>query len=92
LKPRRLIVLGTVASNPYAGMAWMHMQIAVGLRRLGCDVYYFETTSSWPYDPERRMKVNDSDYAVPYLAKVAEGFGLVPMGFPSSYSDHQWFQ
>jgi hypothetical protein len=28
---RRLIVVGTLASKPYAGMAWMHMQFAVGL-------------------------------------------------------------
>ena len=32
------------------------MQIAVGLRRLGHDVYYFETTSDWPYDPVRRRR------------------------------------
>ena len=62
---RRLIVVGTLASNPYAGMAWMHMQIAAGLRRLGHDAYYFETTSAWPYDPERETAVNDSRYALP---------------------------
>ena len=27
----RLIVLGTAASTPYAGMAWMHMQIAADI-------------------------------------------------------------
>ena len=52
-------------------MAWMHMQIAKGLQRLGHDVYYFETTSTWPYDPVRQARVCDSDYAVPYLARVA---------------------
>jgi hypothetical protein len=73
-------------------MAWMHMQIAAGLLRLGHDVYYFEVTSTWPYDPMRQMKVNDSDYAVPYLARVAEGFGLGDRwAFRRSYSDHQWF-
>ena len=35
MKRLRLIVLGTVAAEPYAGMAWMHMQIAAGLQRLG---------------------------------------------------------
>jgi hypothetical protein len=53
-------------------MAWMHMQITAGLRRLGHDAYYFETTSSWPYDPVRQTTAADSDYAVPYLARVAE--------------------
>jgi hypothetical protein len=89
---RRVIVLGTLASNPYAGMAWMHMQIAVGLQRLGCDAYYFETTSAWPYDPVRQACVNDSDYAVPYLARVAEGFGLSDhWAYRRSYGDKAWF-
>jgi hypothetical protein len=92
MKPLRLVVLGTLASNPYAGMAWMHMQIAAGLRRMGHDVYYLEVTSCWPYDPIRRMKVNDSDYAVPYLADVAESFGLGGRwGFRRSYADKEWF-
>jgi hypothetical protein len=92
VKPLRLIVLGTLAANPYAGMAWMHMQIAAGLRRLGHDVYYFETSSSWPYDPERRSKVCDSDYALPYLARLAERFGLAGRwAYRRSYLDGQWF-
>ena len=51
MTPLRLAVLGTRASDPYAGMAWMRMQIAAGLLRLGHDVHYLETTSTWPYDP-----------------------------------------
>jgi hypothetical protein len=90
--PRRIVVLGTLASNPYAGMAWMHMQIAVGLQRLGCDTYYFETTSTWPYDPIRQECVNDSAYAVPYLARVAEDFGLGDRwAYRRSYGDKAWF-
>jgi hypothetical protein len=81
-----------MASMPYAGMAWMHMQIAVGLRRLGHDVYYFETTSAWPLDPTVQTRVNSSDYAVPYLARVAESFGLAGRwAYRRSYSDKQWF-
>ncbi len=92
VKSRRIVVLGTLASDPYAGMAWMHMQIAVGLRRLGHDVYYFETTSSWPYDPIRRSRVCDSGYALAYLAEVAESFGLGDRwAYRRSYSDKEWF-
>ena len=88
----RLIVLGTLASDPYAGMAWMHMQLTAGLRLLGHDVYYFETTSNWPYDPVRRAKVDDSDYAVPYLARVAASFGLEDRwAYRRSYGDKAWF-
>ncbi|GAC1475905.1 MAG: hypothetical protein NVSMB9_29300 [Isosphaeraceae bacterium] len=88
----RFIVLGTMASNPYAGMAWMHMQLVAGLRRLGHDAYYFEVTSSWPYDPVRETHVSDSDYAVPYLTKVADDFGLSgKWAFRRSFSDNAWF-
>jgi hypothetical protein len=92
VKPLRLIVLGTVASNPYAGTAWVNMQLAVGLQRLGHEVYYFETTSAWPYDPVRRSPVCDTEYALPYLARVAEGFGLAGRwAYRRSFSDGMWF-
>jgi len=92
VKPLRIVVVGTLASNPYAGMAWMHMQITAGLHRLGHDVYYFETTSTWPYDPVRQMKVCDSEYSVPYLARVADSFGLAGRwAYRRSYSDKEWF-
>src|SRR5919202_4176759 len=91
MRPLRLVVLGTLASSPYAGMAWMHMQIAAGLRRLGHDVYYVEATSVWPYDPIRQMKVADSDYAVPYLARIAASFGLEDRwAYRRSFSDKEW--
>jgi hypothetical protein len=92
VSPLRIVVVGTLAANPYAGMAWMHMQITAGLKRLGHDAYYFETTSMWPYDPVRQMKVCDSDYAVPYLARVCESFGLRDRwAYRRSYSDKAWF-
>lgn len=72
-------------------MTWMTMQIAAGLRRLGHDVYYFETTSDWPYNPILQQKVCNSDYAVPYLARVAERFGLGDRwAYRRSYSDKDW--
>lgn len=70
-----IIVLGTLAGDPYAGMAWMHMQIVVGLSRLGHNVYYFETTSTWPQNPVLQMRVDNPDYALPYLKSVLEKFG-----------------
>jgi hypothetical protein len=92
VKSRRIVVVGTLAGNPYAGMAWMHLQIATGLLRLGHDVYYYEVTSDWPYDPTRGQKVDDSAYAVPYLARVAEIFGLRDRwAYRRSYGDGEWF-
>lgn len=91
MKARRIVVVGTLAGNPYAGMAWMHMQITAGLRRLGHDAYYFEITSNWPYDPERNSKVCDSAYAVPYLARIAKSFGLGERwAYRRSYADGEW--
>jgi hypothetical protein len=81
-----------MAADPYAGMAWMHMQIALGLRRLGHDVYYIEATSTWPYDPLRQARVCDSQYALPYLARVATSFGLGERwAYRRSYLDGEWF-
>jgi hypothetical protein len=92
MKRRRIVVVGTLASNPYAGMAWMHMQITAGLCRLGHDAYYFEITSVWPYDPLRNTKVGDSDYALPYLARVSKSFGLENRwAYRRSYGDGAWF-
>jgi hypothetical protein len=88
----RFIILGTLATLPYAGVALQSIQYVLGLRRLGHDAYYFETTSSWPYDPVRQSKVNDSGYALPYLARVAERFGLEGRwAYRRSYSDKAWF-
>ena len=92
MKCHRIVVVGAVAGNPYAGMAWMHMQITAGLCRLGHDAYYFEITSNWPYDPVRNTKVGDSDYALPYLARVTESFGLGNRwAYRRSYQDNEWF-
>ena len=89
---RRIVVLGTAAANPWAGMALMHMQILVGLLRLGHDAYYMETTSSWPYDPIRGANVDDSDYALPYLSRLAEDFDFTDRwAYRRSYSDGRWF-
>jgi hypothetical protein len=87
----RIVVLGTLAANPYAGMAWMHMQIVAGLRRLGHDVAYVEASSAWPYDPIRETLVDDDEYAVGYLARVAEAFGVGDCwAYRRSFDDGCW--
>ena len=93
MKKLNIVVVGTLASDPYAGMAWMHMQMVVGLLRLGHHVYYFETTSTWPYNPELGMRVNNSDYATPYLKSVVNRFGIADRwAYRCSFSeDKQWF-
>ena len=68
------------------------MQIVAGLKRLGHDVYYFETTSAWPYDPVRNARVCDSEYSLPYLERTAREFGLGDRwAYRRSYLDKEWF-
>jgi hypothetical protein len=88
----RLVVVGTVSTDPFAGMAWMHMQIAAGLRRLGHDAYYIEMSGNWPYDPVRQSHVADSDYALPYLKSVVDSFGMGDRwAYRRGYADGAWF-
>jgi hypothetical protein len=91
MKRLRLVVAGTASTNPYAGLAWMHMQIAVGLKRLGHDVLYVEAASNWPYDPVRQGPVADSNYALPYLERVVNSFGLGEQwAYRRSFGDKEW--
>jgi hypothetical protein len=92
MKKLNIVVVGTMASDPFAGMAWMHMQIILGLSRLGHNVYYFEITSTWPYNPVQQMRVDTTDYAIPYLKKLFADFGIPDMwSFRSSFADKRWF-
>jgi hypothetical protein len=91
MKKLNIVVVGTLASDPYAGMAWMHMQIVLGLHNLGHNVYYFETTSTWPYNPILQTRVNNSNYAVPYLKEIFSGFGIENRwAYRCSFSNKEW--
>ena len=55
---RRIIVLGYVIRMPLGGLIWHYLQFAMGLARLGHDVYYLEDSCffeqderAWYYDP-----------------------------------------
>jgi hypothetical protein len=72
----RIIVTGLVGHHPLGGMTWHYLQYVVGLIRLGHDVYYFEDTGKWPYDPMRGEEVDDCRFSVTYVARVMSRFGL----------------
>ena len=93
MKRLNIIVTGTIASDPYAGMAWMHIQIVLGLLRLGHNVYYFETTSTWPYNPLLKTRVDNADYAIPYLKKLMKSFGIADRwAYRCSFSKNkEWY-
>src|SRR4030095_12303281 len=88
----RIGVVGTFANVPYAGMAWMHCQFLVGLAQLGHEVFYFETTSAWPYHPLDMTTTADPNYAVNYLERVLRGFGLEDRwAYRARYADGRWY-
>src|SRR5438309_2009901 len=92
MRTLRLVLLGNLAAEPFPGIAWQVAHFMIGLCRLGHDVYYFETSSAWPYDPICESRVKDSEYAVSYLAQMADHFGFGNRwAYRRSYGDRAWF-
>jgi hypothetical protein len=65
-KPR-IIVTGYVGCVPVGGVAWDYLQYAIGLARLGYDVYYHEDTLKWPYHPIQKTQIEDGTYSAQYI-------------------------
>jgi hypothetical protein len=63
----RIIVTGLVGLYPVGGVAWDYLQYAIGLSRLGHDVYYHEDTWSWPYHPLEKTHTPDGNYSATYI-------------------------
>jgi hypothetical protein len=67
LNPPRIVVAGALANKPgNGGAAWTRLSWALGLKRLGCDVYFVEQIDA------RAM----TDAAVAWFAHVTGSFGL----------------
>jgi len=63
----KAIVTGMVATYPVGGVAWDYGQYALGLERLGFDVYYLEDTGLESYDPEARAYGSAYEYGLAFL-------------------------
>ena len=78
----RIIVTGLIAQHPsLGGVTWDYLQYAVGLARLGHDVYYFEDSGEWPYSTDGGSSGDnwvapDPTPNVTYLAGVMQRFDL----------------
>jgi hypothetical protein len=78
----RIIVTGLIAQHPtLGGVTWDYLQYVLGLAHLGHDVYYFEDTGQWPYNPDggasRTERIAyDPTANVSHLAKVMARYGL----------------
>lgn len=70
----RIVVAGLVGLYPVGGVAWDYLQYVIGLARLGHDVFYYEDTWSWPYDPDRKANTDDPTYSVRFLRDFFERY------------------
>jgi hypothetical protein len=65
----KAIVTGMIATYPVGGVAWDYGQYALGLERMGWDVYYLEDTGWQAYDPRKGEYGPDYSYGVQFLAR-----------------------
>jgi hypothetical protein len=73
----KAVVTGMIAAYPVGGVVWDYGQYALGLERLGFEVFYLEDTGEPSYDPDRRIYDEDCAYGVAFLdqslAELAPG-------------------
>jgi hypothetical protein len=75
----RIVVTGEIAQHPLlGGVTWFYLQYALGLARLGHDVYYMEDTGDLPYrlDGTKNHTATDCADNAKYLAQVMTRFGF----------------
>lgn len=71
----KAIVTGMVVTYPVGGVAWDYGQYALGLERLGFEVYYLEDTGlpSYTYDPAVSGYVEDCSHGLRFLQESLGG-------------------
>lgn len=89
--PLRIIVTGLIAEYPLGGMTWHYLQYLLGIRRLGHEVYYFEDSGNWPYNPVEQAVVGRCEHNVDYLARVMAGYGLAERWAYFFGVESRWF-
>jgi hypothetical protein len=74
----RIVVLGYVVRGPIGGMAWHHLQYALGLHRLGHDVLFLEDSDDYEscYDPSTHRVGIDPSYGLTFAAHAFDKLNL----------------
>ena len=70
----RAIVTGMIATYPVGGVAWDYGQYALGLERMGWEVFYLEDTGGETYNPSRKAYSSDTTAGVAFLQKTLNEF------------------
>jgi hypothetical protein len=93
----RIIVTGLIAQHRLlGGVTWDYLNVVLGIKRLGHDVYYIEDSGEWPYNFDGGLSGNDRvahDPAptVEYLAGVMAQFGLSAKWAYHFPTESKWF-
>lgn len=75
----KIVVHGYVVRCPIGGMTWHYLQYAMGLARMGHDVYFIEVSDDFEqccYDPVNHLVSSDPTVGIRYTAEVFERAGL----------------
>lgn len=74
----RVLVLGYLVRGPIGGLVWHHVQYAIGLARLGHDVFFFEDSDDYPscYDPATDRTGSDPAAGLATASTIFNVFGL----------------
>lgn len=72
----KIVLLGMLTRIPVGGVAWLVGHYAVGLRRLGYDVYYVEAHARTPSMFMEHPEDDGAGKAAAYIAETARRFGL----------------
>ena len=83
----RIVVSGLIAQYPLGGVSWDYIQYVMGLKHLGHDVYYFEDTGQWPFDPTTGGTAKAPHFNVKYLSRVMESLSLYYLNPFRSFPD-----
>jgi len=74
----RIIVLGYIVRGPLGGLAWHHLQYAMGLADLGHDVWFIEDSEDYAscYDPSQQTMGTDPGYGLRFAQLAFDRVGL----------------
>jgi hypothetical protein len=87
----RIVVTGQMAQYPLGGVTWFYLHYVLGLARLGHDVWYFEDSGQWPYNPSADGLVEGCEHNVEYLDEVMTRFDLAGRWAYRFPWESQWF-